>query len=203
MTDAAGHPAPLSWSPPPVLVEDLRRILGAVDGPDVEQRFEAAAWAGLLTAVGPALLTRGPTLAHVTASAVVLSTDGTQTCLVLHGRFRRWVQPGGHLEPGDVSVVGAAAREVLEETGLEGVVLPDVTLSRHLAPCRPDVGYHLDVRFVLVADPLPPTVSDESGDVRWWPVDGPIPDLVDDGAASIAFALGAHRAWRARGGDAG
>jgi 8-oxo-dGTP pyrophosphatase MutT (NUDIX family) len=71
----------------------------------------------------------------------------------------------------------AAAREVEEETGLTGELLPDVVaLSRHRAPCRPGiVDWHLDVQHVLVvpgrpvAGPLP-FASSEAPRVAWWPV---------------------------------
>ena len=55
---------------------------------------------------------------HVTASALVISDDGAAVLLVFHARLRRWLQPGGHLEPADRSLVDAARREVLEETGI-------------------------------------------------------------------------------------
>ena len=56
---------------------------------------------------------------HVTASGVVLSPDRASVLLVYHRRLRRWLQPGGHIEPDDATVVAAASREVLEETGIE------------------------------------------------------------------------------------
>ena len=34
---------------------------------------------------------------HLTASAVVLDASRTSVLLVLHGKVRRWLQPGGHL----------------------------------------------------------------------------------------------------------
>ncbi len=55
---------------------------------------------------------------HVTASAIVLSPDRSRILLVRHRKLGRWLQPGGHLERSDVTIVGAAAREVLEETGI-------------------------------------------------------------------------------------
>jgi 8-oxo-dGTP pyrophosphatase MutT (NUDIX family) len=181
------HP---EWSPDDDLVLDLRHLLAHAPRPTADARFEAWAWRALLDEDGPALLTRHARPSHVTASALVLSPDARRTCLVLHGRIGLWVQPGGHLEPGDRTVALAAAREVREETGLIGQVLPEIAcLSRHLAPCAPDVDYHLDVQFVVVAEPVPPTVSEESRDVRWWDVDA-LPDELAVGVAdSLARAL--------------
>lgn len=121
---------------------------------------------------------------HLTASCVVLSDDGTSVLLTHHRKARRWFQFGGHLEQGDATLWAAAARELREESGVPGLVpLPGVVqLSEHAVPfCAPsgDV-HHLDVRFVAVAPSgAVPAVSEESLDVRWWPVDA-IPDPEDD-----------------------
>lgn len=187
MTAAHRHP---DWTPDDDLVLDLRHVLAHAPRHTPEARFEAWAWRSLLDEDGPALLTRHARPSHVTASAVVLSPDARQTCLVLHGRIGRWVQPGGHLEPADHSLADAAAREVAEETGLAGRVLPEIAgLSRHLAPCAPDVDWHLDVQFVLVADVEQPAVSSESADVRWWDVHALPTDLAPGVGASLARAL--------------
>jgi 8-oxo-dGTP pyrophosphatase MutT (NUDIX family) len=172
------------WQPCDALVTDVRHTLAIAPRQTPEDRFEAWAWRALLDEDGPGLLTRHAAPSHITASAIVLSPDARQTCLVLHGRLRRWVQPGGHLEDGDVSVAGAAAREVAEETGLSGQVSPvPVALSRHHAPCRPGVvDWHLDVQLVLVTPAVPPVVSTESDDVAWFSVDR----LPDDVAAGVA-----------------
>lgn len=55
---------------------------------------------------------------HVTASGLVLTDDRTRLLLVYHRRLSRWLQPGGHIEPEDATLPAAAAREVLEETGV-------------------------------------------------------------------------------------
>jgi 8-oxo-dGTP pyrophosphatase MutT (NUDIX family) len=178
------------WDPAESLLVDLRHTLAHAPRERPEDRFEAWAWRALLDEDGPALLTRYARPAHVTASAVVLSTDARSTCLVLHGKILCWVQPGGHLEEGDVSLAAAAAREVLEETGLTGRVLPEIAcLSRHRAPCSPDVDWHLDVQFVLMADGSATRVSAESSDVRWWPVDDLPADLAPGVADSVSRAL--------------
>ena len=91
----------------------------------------------------------------------------------------------------------AAAREVEEETGLTGEILPDVVaLSRHRAPCRPGiVDWHLDVQHALVvADPPEPGplayLSPESLQVAWWPVDA-LPAAVAPGVVDAVPGRGA------------
>jgi 8-oxo-dGTP pyrophosphatase MutT (NUDIX family) len=184
----------VTWTPSADLLADTGRALREAPVPTAEERFEQVAWAALLTVQGPALLTRDLAPAHITASAVVLTPDGDRTCLVLHRKLGRWVQPGGHLEAGDSTIGGAAAREVLEETGLTGTMLPGpILLTRHPAPCAPgEVDWHLDIQYLLVTEPLTPRPSPEAPEVAWWPVDA-LPDhlagdvqlLIDRGRAAL------------------
>jgi 8-oxo-dGTP pyrophosphatase MutT (NUDIX family) len=110
--------------------------------------------------------------AHVTASAAILDPAAERILLVMHRKVRRWLQPGGHCEPGDATLANAALREAVEESGLPGLqVVPGILqVDRHPAPCRPGVvDEHLDVRYLVVAPPgSEPRVSDESDDVRWF-----------------------------------
>lgn len=184
-----------SWQPSEDLFVDVRHALAHAPRATAQDRFEAWAWRAMLDEDGPAMLTRDAAPAHITASAIVLSPDLSRTCLVLHNKIRLWVQPGGHLEAGDESVAGAAAREALEETGLRGVLLRDpVRLSRHSAPCRPEiVDWHLDVQFALIADGGEATVSDESLDVAWFPVEHLPAELADDVGLSVRAAVTAAR----------
>jgi 8-oxo-dGTP pyrophosphatase MutT (NUDIX family) len=104
---------------------------------------------------------------HVTASAIVVGTRGT--VLHLHKRLARWMQPGGHIDPGETPPE-AARREAIEELGLE-VAHPEggprlINIDVHEAA----LGHtHLDLRYLVVApaqDPHPP--EGESPDARWY-----------------------------------
>ncbi|MEO5708611.1 MAG: NUDIX domain-containing protein [Nocardioidaceae bacterium] len=133
--------------------------------------------------------------AHVTAGVLVLSADRRHVLLTLHAKARRWFHLGGHCEPQDVTLGGAALREGVEEGGIPGLVLaPEpLHLDAHLVDfCREHERVtHLDVRFLALApEGAVPEVSEESLDVRWWPVDALPTDapemrrLVDAGVAA-------------------
>ena len=96
---------------------------------------------------------------HLTASALVLDATAEHTLLTLHPRVGRWIQLGGHCEPGDGSLRAAALREATEESGIDGLQIEPHPL-------------HLDVRYLVRAPAgAVPRISAESTDLRWWPVD--------------------------------
>lgn len=113
---------------------------------------------------------------HITASTLVLSSDGGSVLLTLHAKARRWFQLGGHVDHDDATLPAAALREATEESGMSGLLLDPspVHLDSHEVPfCggRPHTR-HLDVRFLAVAPPdAQHFASEESVEVRWWPVD--------------------------------
>lgn len=122
---------------------------------------------------GPTALRREGRPSHLTASGIVVDESRTSVLLVLHRKVGLWLQPGGHLEDGDTSLAAAALRESVEETGVPDLRLAGgspVHLDRHAAPCGAE--HHLDVRFLVLApDGAVPEVSEESLDVRWFPLD--------------------------------
>ena len=161
---------------------DAARVLSRWEPRDAEQARWRDEFLVHLAAHPDAARRDGPP-AHLTASAVVLDPSGARTLLVLHRKAGLWVQPGGHVEPGDATVVGAALREASEESGLATDALHPALDGRPLDLSRHAFAFgacaeHLDVTFLLVADPAAPTAaSDESERVAWWPLDD-LPDGV-------------------------
>jgi 8-oxo-dGTP pyrophosphatase MutT (NUDIX family) len=121
---------------------------------------------------------------HFTASGFVLSPNGRRVLLVHHPKLARWLQPGGHVEPGDTDLAAAARREVIEETGvaLRGDVRGILDVDVHAIPARPKEGAHshFDVRFVFVASDEALSVSPEVLDARWVELDGGVAALTDE-----------------------
>jgi 8-oxo-dGTP pyrophosphatase MutT (NUDIX family) len=113
---------------------------------------------------------------HITASALVLDHTGRQAVLTLHPRLGRWVQLGGHCEQTDNDIVAAALREAEEESGISGLRIDSGLAALHVHAVTCSLGVptrHLDMQFVAHAPPgAEITCSDESLDLRWWPLDG-------------------------------
>jgi 8-oxo-dGTP pyrophosphatase MutT (NUDIX family) len=118
---------------------------------------------------------------HLTAGVLVVDATGDRVLLNLHRKARRWFAFGGHCEPEDATLAAAALREGLEESGLPDLRFDPVPaqLDEHAVPFCDARGtvHHLDVRYVAAApDGSAHAVSEESLDVRWWPV-GDLPEL--------------------------
>lgn len=112
---------------------------------------------------------------HITASALVLDHTGTQALLTLHPRIGRWLQLGGHCEDVDIDITAAALREATEESGIPGLRLDPELARVHAHPLTCSLGLptrHLDLQFIAHAPAGADIVrSDESLDLRWWPLD--------------------------------
>ncbi len=89
-----------------------------------------------------------------------------------HHRLRRWLLPGGHVEPEDESLAAAAAREAFEETA----VCLDPSISGFLAvldvhgiPPKKKEPFHLHHDLIWCFRALTETIeqSEEAPEVTW------------------------------------
>ncbi|HEY0494937.1 MAG TPA: NUDIX domain-containing protein [Kutzneria sp.] len=133
---------------------------------------------------------------HITASALVLDASAEHVLLTLHPRVGRWLQLGGHCEPGDATVVDAALREATEESGIRGLRIEPTPLHVDVHGITCSLGLptrHFDIRF-LVRAPVgaKPVRSAESVDLQWWPVEA-LPSNVDTVPELVELALSRYR----------
>ena len=113
---------------------------------------------------------------HLTGSAITVSADGTRVLLLHHRKLERWLQPGGHGDPGETTGEQVALREALEECGIVGLTLHPraprpLDVDVHDIPARGDepAHQHLDLRYLVVA-PAGARVSPrlaELSEIRW------------------------------------
>jgi 8-oxo-dGTP pyrophosphatase MutT (NUDIX family) len=87
---------------------------------------------------------------HVTASALL--TRGAEVLLVAHRAYGIILQPGGHLDPADVTLAGAAERELAEETGIDPGTVSCRSQPPRVRRVRPGPGSTGEGR----AGPFPP-----------------------------------------------
>ena len=114
---------------------------------------------------------------HLTGSALVVARTGDKVLLLHHRKLDRWLQPGGHAEPGESSGEVVALREAREETGLEDLALHPAAprpldVDVHQIPERrgEPAHEHLDLRYLVLASadaPLNPGTG-ESERLRWF-----------------------------------
>ena len=142
---------------------------------------------------------------HLTGSAITVSADGSRVLLLHHRKLDRWLQPGGHGDPGETTGEQVALREALEESGIEGLALHPraprpLDVDVHDIPARGSepAHQHLDLRYLVVAPAsarLRPELA-ELNEIRWVAWDETEPLGPDHG---LRRALGKARALVGRG----
>jgi 8-oxo-dGTP pyrophosphatase MutT (NUDIX family) len=114
---------------------------------------------------------------HLTGSAIVVSPAVDRVLLLHHRKLDRWLQPGGHGDPGETSGEAVALREAGEETGIDGLALHptaprplDVDIHAIPAHGHEPAHEHLDLRYLAVAPDGAPIIhrAAESNDLRWF-----------------------------------
>ncbi|MGA8048337.1 MAG: NUDIX domain-containing protein [Dermatophilaceae bacterium] len=196
MSDAATFPdtAPRRS---PVWRDAVRTLRRYAPGDPGQERLRTAYLQALED--DTAVFKTGPPV-HLTTSCLVFDHTGEQVLLTLHTKARAWLQLGGHVEPGDPSLLAAVHREVREESGIDSVRIGPVPAELHRHGLGARFGRcaeHLDVRFVGWAPHESEAArSPESLDLRWWPVDGLPPGTVADLASLITRGQEARRDLR-------
>ena len=94
---------------------------------------------------------------HITVSAIVHRSDTDALLMIHHSKLQRLLLPGGHVEPeSDLSLLAAAQRECLEETGIDPIatsteapLLIDIDIHTIPANARERAHSHLDARYLF------------------------------------------------------
>jgi 8-oxo-dGTP pyrophosphatase MutT (NUDIX family) len=152
---------------------DLERRLRAYTPRDDREHEYRLRMLELVSAPGDPFTRERHDPGHFTASGFVLSPDGGSLMMILHAKLGRWLQPGGHVDPGDADVLAAARREVREEVAIDGLepVADGVPfdLDVHPIPARgSEPGHeHFDVRFLFRAESTEFAPSPEVREARW------------------------------------
>jgi coenzyme F420-0:L-glutamate ligase len=160
---------------PPVHADAVEVISSSMPESSIQQAFLA------FLVARPDAMWQSCLAGHLTATALVIDPARQSVLLTLHPRIGAWLPVGGHCEPGDHTLLDAAAREAREESGIGALSFDPVPLSLGVfrEPCAAGVyTRHFDVSFCAVApDGAEPVISDESDDLRWFSWDG-LPDGV-------------------------
>jgi 8-oxo-dGTP pyrophosphatase MutT (NUDIX family) len=114
---------------------------------------------------------------HVTCGTILMDRAGN-ALMIHHRALDKWLFPGGHIEASDISLAGAALRELVEETGisadliepLSGMADLPIHIDCHLIPANPakdePAHRHFDFRFAWVG--MPGQVTMQAEEIRNW-----------------------------------
>ncbi|MFF2850212.1 NUDIX hydrolase [Streptomyces sp. NPDC058001] len=113
---------------------------------------------------------------HVTAGAVLVNDHG-DVLFIRHNTLGTYLTPGGHLEAQDVNLMGAALRELTEETGIRASITPlsphPVHIDVHDIPANDTKGepahQHADMRYLFATTgPVNVTLQEEEVSASEW-----------------------------------
>ncbi|MFI5864247.1 NUDIX hydrolase [Streptomyces sp. NPDC051546] len=139
----------------PITADHIRMTLAEYTDAHPEDKHALAPLAELLDQ-GAEVTSRKEFRGHVTAGAVLVNDQG-EALFIHHNALDKWLTPGGHLEPEDANLLGAALRELVEETGLALSLAPvqptPVHIDVHPIPANDGKGeeahWHADFRYVF------------------------------------------------------
>lgn len=111
---------------------------------------------------------------HITGSTWILAEDTAQVALIYHRRLNRWLQPGGHAEPGETDGISTALREAREELGLEldpnQATLFDRDVHQIPATATQLTHLHFDIRYLCRIEQQALVSDSDALTARWFTV---------------------------------
>ena len=129
---------------------------------------------------GSDILTRENEIAHLTASAWVVSPDKKSVLMAYHNIYHSWAWLGGHAD-GDSDLLHVAIKEAKEETGLKNVTpvmtnilgLDVLNVNGHIKKGKYVSSHlHLSVAYLLEANEEDKLIvnEEETSGVKWLPI---------------------------------
>ena len=173
---------PALWLCPQILLKGhkMEQLIEQIENytPFNEQEVRDKAQILSFLRSGAELITRNNPVAHLTASAWVVSPDRKQILMVYHNLYNSWSWLGGHAD-GEEDLLSVALREVREESGLETVrpvteeiySLEILTVDGHEKRGEYLPSHlHLNLTYLLEADPKQPLryKPDENSAAAWF-----------------------------------
>jgi 8-oxo-dGTP pyrophosphatase MutT (NUDIX family) len=118
---------------------------------------------------------------HLSSLGYVFNSDFSKVLMLNHKFLKKWLAPGGHMDPDDTDLVSAAQREVIEETGLTDCkYLPvdannpsmPISIRLHNIPQNPDKQefdhIHIDLAYIFVTESAEVAInSRETNEFLW------------------------------------
>ncbi len=134
---------------------------------------------------------------HVVANALIINGDEVLT--IFHNKLQMYIQPGGHVDESDDSIIEATIREVEEETGIKNPNLDPwhrktglpIFIESHLIPenrnKQEDEHYHHDFMYIFRVKGKDVSLQlEEVSDFDWVSIDSV---LKDDSKSFIGKSL--------------
>ncbi|MFE2674981.1 NUDIX domain-containing protein [Streptomyces hygroscopicus] len=163
----------------PITAQHVRETLDAYLANHPDEKDALSVLSEVLDKAGDSIASRKEYRGHVTAGAALLRPDG-RVLTIEHRALRKWLLPGGHVEESDATLLGAALRELAEETGISpDQVEPDsgirsTSTPTRSRPTRTRARTHTSTSTSGTSSGRPPTWS-SCKRKRSWPTRGSSP----------------------------